>query len=194
MGNYFSNLWNKLFETKTYRILLLGLDNAGKTTILYKLKLGEVVSTVPTIGFNVESIDYKNIKFNCWDIGGQQKIRSLWRHYYLNTDAIIFVLDSTDVNRLSCNLNNVSEYEESVESELNKLLENEELKDCALLVLANKQDQYKSLKIEEISNLIGLNKIKNRTWKIYGTNAIKGEGLYEALEWMTDYLKNKSTK
>jgi small GTP-binding protein len=64
---------------------MLGLDAAGKTTILYKLKLGEVVSSVPTIGFNVEMVEYKNIKFTVWDIGGQNKLRLLWRHYYQNT-------------------------------------------------------------------------------------------------------------
>jgi len=64
------------------RALMLGLDAAGKTTILYKLKLGEIISSVPTIGFNVETVEYKNIKFTVWDVGGQEKIRLLWRHYY----------------------------------------------------------------------------------------------------------------
>ena len=62
------------------RILMVGLDAAGKTTILYKLKLGEVVTTIPTIGFNVETVEYKNISFTVWDVGGQDKIRTLWRH------------------------------------------------------------------------------------------------------------------
>ena len=69
------------------RILMVGLDAAGKTTILYKLKLGEVVTTIPTIGFNVETVEYKNISFTVWDVGGQDKIRPLWRHYYQNTQA-----------------------------------------------------------------------------------------------------------
>ena len=71
------------------RILMVGLDAAGKTTILYKLKLGEVVTTIPTIGFNVETVEYKNINFTVWDVGGQSKIRPLWRHYFLNTQAVI---------------------------------------------------------------------------------------------------------
>jgi small GTP-binding protein len=75
---------------------MVGLDAAGKTTILYKLMLGEVVTAIPTIGFNVETVEYKNIKFTVWDVGGQDTIRPLWVHYYQNTDAIIFVVDSQD--------------------------------------------------------------------------------------------------
>jgi small GTP-binding protein len=89
-----------MFGKKEMRILMLGLDAAGKTTILYKLKLGEVVSSVPTIGFNVETVEYKNIKFTVWDVGGQDKIRLLWRHYYQNTQGLIFVVDSADKERV----------------------------------------------------------------------------------------------
>jgi len=64
------------------RLLMLGLDAAGKTTILYKLKLNQDVTTIPTVGFNVETVTYKNVKFNVWDVGGQDKIRPLWRHYF----------------------------------------------------------------------------------------------------------------
>ena len=74
----------------------VGLDAAGKTTILYKLKLGEVVTTIPTIGFNVETVHYKNITFTVWDVGGQDKIRPLWRHYYEDAQGLIFVVDSTN--------------------------------------------------------------------------------------------------
>ena len=73
---------------------MLGLDAAGKTTILYKLHIGEVLSTVPTLGFNVEKVQYKNVVFTVWDVGGQEKLRPLWRHYFNNTDALIFVVDS----------------------------------------------------------------------------------------------------
>ncbi len=114
MGNYFAKVFQQLFGKKEMRILMVGLDAAGKTTILYKLKLGEVVTTIPTIGlflfylsfyscsigFNVETVDYKNISFTVWDVGGQDKIRPLWRHYYQNTQGIIFVVDSNDKYKL----------------------------------------------------------------------------------------------
>ena len=78
----FASIFKGLFGKKEMRILMVGLDAAGKTTILYKLKLGEIVTTIPTIGFNVETVEYKNISFTVWDVGGQDKIRPLWRHYF----------------------------------------------------------------------------------------------------------------
>ena len=79
---------------------MIGLDNAGKTTVLYKLKLGEVLTTLPTIGFNVETVEYKNISFTVWDVGGQTKIRHLWQHYFQDTQGLIYVVDSNDPSRI----------------------------------------------------------------------------------------------
>merc|ERR1712193_121136 len=101
MGLSVSSLFNRLFGKKQMRILMVGLDAAGKTTILYKLKLGEIVTTIPTIGFNVETVEYKNICFTVWDVGGQDKIRPLWRHYFQNTQGLIFVVDSNDRERIT---------------------------------------------------------------------------------------------
>merc|ERR1712124_46382 len=100
MGLAFSLVWNQFIGKKDQRILMVGLDAAGKTTVLYKLKLGEVLTTIPTIGFNVETVEYKNIKFTVWDVGGQDKIRKLWRHYYQGTEGLIFVVDSSDRDRI----------------------------------------------------------------------------------------------
>ena len=96
MGGVFAKALGRLVGKQEMRILMVGLDAAGKTTILYKLKLGEIVTTIPTIGFNVETVEYKNISFTVWDVGGQDKIRPLWRHYYQNTQGLIFVVDSND--------------------------------------------------------------------------------------------------
>jgi len=93
-------IMSKVFGNKEMRILMLGLDAAGKTTILYKLKLGQSVNTIPTVGFNVETVTYKNVKFNVWDVGGQDKIRPLWRHYYTGTQGLIFVVDCADRDRI----------------------------------------------------------------------------------------------
>jgi len=82
MGGQISKMMGKIFGSKEMRLLMLGLDAAGKTTILYKLKLNQDVTTIPTVGFNVETVTYKNVKFNVWDVGGQDKIRPLWRHYF----------------------------------------------------------------------------------------------------------------
>ena len=101
MGNFLSSVWTKLLGHDDVRILMVGLDNAGKTTILYQLKFGKVISSVPTIGFNVETVAYKNIFFTVWDIGGQDKIRNLWRVYFQGSGGIIFVIDSSDRKRMS---------------------------------------------------------------------------------------------
>merc|ERR1719460_1109910 len=119
---------------KEMRILMVGLDAAGKTTILYKLKLGEVVTTIPTIGFNVEEVAYKNINFTVWDVGGQDKIRKLWRYYYQNTQGLIFVVDSNDRDRI-----------EDAREELTNILNEEEMREAVLLVFANKQDLPNSM-------------------------------------------------
>ena len=92
MGLVFTKLWDRLAGKTDMRILMVGLDAAGKTTILYKFKLGEVVTTIPTIGFNVETVEYKNISFTMWDTGGQDKIRPLWRYYYQGTNGLIYTL------------------------------------------------------------------------------------------------------
>merc|ERR1712230_156152 len=127
MGLTFSKLFDKLWGKKEMRILMVGLDAAGKTTILYKLKLGEIVTTIPTIGFNVGTVEYKNISFTVWDVGGQDKIRPLWRHYYQNTQGVIFVVDSNDRDRI-----------EDAREELHKILQEDEMRDAVLLILANK--------------------------------------------------------
>ena len=98
MGQSIADMFDRIFGKKDVRILMVGLDATGKTTILYKLMLGEVVTAIPTIGFNVETVEYKNIKFTMWDVGGQDILRPLWMHYYQNIDAVIFVVDSHDRN------------------------------------------------------------------------------------------------
>jgi len=188
MGNIFAKMWNKLFSDKEHRILMLGLDNAGKTTILYKMKLGETITTIPTIGFNVETVKYKNISFNTFDVGGQAKIRPLWRHYYQNVDALIFVIDSTDSDRFLDD----EKKDGSVQYELNNLFEVEELKNIPILFLANKQDKEGAKTISYITYTLELNKIKNRKWYIQGTNAISGDGVYEGFDWLSKILSQKN--
>jgi len=178
-----------MFGKKEMRILMVGLDAAGKTTILYKLKLGEVVTTIPTIGFNVETVEYKNISFTVWDVGGQDKIRPLWRHYYQNTQGIIFVVDSNDKERID----ESAGHEHSAKEELHHMLAEDELRDAVLLVLANKQDLPNAMSVNEVTSRLGLNQIRNRMWYIQATCATTGDGLYEGLDWLSDTLKNAKT-
>ncbi|KAI4502660.1 hypothetical protein M0802_002572 [Mischocyttarus mexicanus] len=138
MGLTISSLLTRLFGKKQMRILMVGLDAAGKTTILYKLKLGEIVTTIPTIGFNVETVEYRNICFTVWDVGGQDKIRPLWRHYFQNTQGLIYVVDSNDRERIG-----------EAERELANMLKEDELRDAVLLTL---QDNYRYTEPFNISN------------------------------------------
>jgi len=180
MGLNISRLFTSLFGKKEMRILMVGLDAAGKTTILYKLKLGEIVTTIPTIGFNVETVEYKNISFTVWDVGGQDKIRPLWRHYFQNTQGIIFVVDSNDRERVS-----------EAREELQRMLNEDELRDALLLVFANKQDLPNAMNASEITDKLGLQGLRQRTWYIQAACATSGDGLYEGLEWLSANLKRR---
>lgn len=183
MGAYLSvqlgPLWSRLMGNKEYRILMLGLDAAGKTTLLYKLKLGEVQKTIPTIGFNVEQVEYCNISFTVWDVGGQDKLRSLWRHYYTGTQGLIFVVDSNDIQRVDL-----------AKQELYRLLSADDLKDCILLVFANKQDLPNALKAQELAAKLDLQSLHN-IWYIQPCCAQDGTGLYEGLDWLSNALAKK---
>ncbi|KAK3536557.1 hypothetical protein QTP86_013760, partial [Hemibagrus guttatus] len=136
---------------KIISLLQVGLDAAGKTTVLYKLKLGEVVTTIPTIGFNVETVEYKNISFTVWDVGGQNVIRPLWRHYYQNTTGLIFVVDSSDRERI-----------QEAALELQMMIEEDALRDAVVLVLANKQDLPNAVPVHEMTEKLRLHAMKGR--------------------------------
>ena len=177
MGILFSRIW-QAFGEKEARILVLGLDNAGKTTILYRLQVGAVVSTIPTIGFNVETVTYKNIKFQVWDLGGQTSIRPYWRCYYPNTQAVVYVVDSSDAERVGTS-----------RAEFHQILAEEELADAVVLVYANKQDVPGALTEAQITEGLGLADIKDRQWAIFKTSAIKGDGLWEGIEWLSNTLR-----
>uniref|UniRef100_A0A7S1G6E5 ADP-ribosylation factor-like protein 1 n=1 Tax=Bicosoecida sp. CB-2014 TaxID=1486930 RepID=A0A7S1G6E5_9STRA len=180
MGLFISSLFGSLFGKKEVRILILGLDNAGKTTILYRLQSDEPVTTIPTIGFNVETLQYKNIKFQAWDLGGQTSIRPFWRCYYPSTDAIIYVVDSKDVERMS-----------TARAELCTMLEEEDLRDALLLVFANKQDQAGAMTSAEVTEALGLATITERQWSIQACSAVRGEGLFEGFDWLVSALKSR---
>ncbi len=180
MEKFFSKIWTKLLLKKDVRMLMVGLDAAGKTTILYQLKIAETVKTIPTIGFNVETLDYKGLNFTVWDVGGQDKIRVLWKHYYQNTDGLIFVVDSNDMDRI-----------DDAAEELKRMLNEEELKDCVVLVMANKQDLSGAMSPNQVTEKMGLSQLKGRQWLVQGTSATTGQGLMEGLDWMAGVLLKK---
>ena len=179
MGALASLLKRALGSNKQLRTLMIGLDSAGKTTILYRLKLGEVIPTVATVGFNVETVKYKNISFTVWDVGGQDKIRPLWRHYFHGANSLIFVVDSNDPDRF-----------DEARYELHRLVGQRELRDVVMLVLANKQDLPNAVPPSVITTKLDLHSLTSQDWFVQGTCAATGDGLYEAFEWLSQQIKN----
>ncbi|XP_033737260.1 ADP-ribosylation factor-like [Pecten maximus] len=171
----------KLFRKRQMRVLLNGLDAAGKTTILYQLRLGEVVTTIPTIGFNVETVEYKNVQLVTWDVGGRDKMRPLFRHYYPGTDAVVFVVDSNDKERT-----------EQAQKELHAIIKEDSVKEVIIVIMANKQDLPGSMTPEEVHEKLDVDSIcKTHTCKVFGTSATTGEGLYDMLDWLVEAVNTK---
>ena len=182
MGLRISKLFDFLTSTAKRSVIMVGLDAAGKTTILYQLKLGEVVTTIPTIGFNVETVSYKNVSFTVWDVGGQDRIRPLWRHYYQDVDGVIFVVDSNDRDRMDI-----------AKTEMEKMLSEVELRNACVLVYANKQDLPNAMTASEVADKLQLSRVvgSSRKWFIQPACGTTGDGLYEGLEWLSDVFDNR---
>ncbi|XP_012251858.1 E3 ubiquitin-protein ligase TRIM23-like isoform X2 [Athalia rosae] len=162
------------------RVVILGLDGAGKTSILFAMRDMALGSPpIPTIGFNVESLEYKNLVFALWDVGGQHKLRPLWKHYYHNTQAVVFVVDASDRARF-----------EEAQKELAKIVSERELKDALLLIYANKQDVPGCASVEELTEILSLQKFCcGRAWHIEGSSPLTdASSLVQGLDWLTQQL------
>lgn len=167
-------------KDKEMRILMLGLDNAGKTTIVKKI-MGEDVNTVsPTLGFIIKTIDYEGYKLNIWDVGGQKTLRSYWRNYFEKTDALIWVVDATDRLRI-----------EDCRDELAGLLQEERLSGASLLVFANKTDVEGCMTEQEILTALDLNSIRTHRWEVLRCSAMTGKNLKEGLAWVVEDAKKR---
>ena len=160
-------------KEREVRLLMLGLDNAGKTTILKKYNGEDITSISPTLGFNIKTLEYQGYKLNVWDIGGQTTIRSYWRNYFEQTDGLVWVVDSGDKIRL-----------EDCRKELHQLLLQERLAGASLLVFCNKQDLKGSLSVEEIKEFLQLDNFQTRHWAVVPCSAVTGEGLIEGINWI----------
>jgi ADP-ribosylation factor-like protein 4 len=165
-------------STEDFHLVMIGLDGAGKTTALYRMKLDQYLNTVPTIGFNCERVAgtvgrSAGLTYLVWDVSGQDKIRPLWRSYTRSTDGIIFVLDSADYRTL-----------DEARLELYRAVHYQDNMDIPLLVLANKQDLPKTLGEEEVIKALGLRSLNNVLWSVQLACSITGEGLDTGIEMM----------
>ncbi|XP_051846990.1 ADP-ribosylation factor-like protein 14 [Antechinus flavipes] len=173
--------WNsKSSKVKQARVLLLGLDFSGKSTILYKLKRIKDFTTIPTIGFNVEMIETeKDINLTVWDVGGQFQMRSLWDHYCENTDVLVYVVDSTDQQQL-----------EASRREFELILKNEHVRNVPVVLLANKQDLPGAFTAEDITRKFKMKKnCGDRDWYVQPCCAISGDGLADGFKKVTEFIK-----
>merc|ERR1712113_318699 len=179
MGALLAKAMDRLGGMKDSRLLMLGLDAAGKTTVLYKLKHNETITTIPTVGFNVEELEYKRLRMTVWDVGGQDKIRKLWRHYYQGVQGLVFVVDSNDCDRI-----------EDAHDELFRIVDDESFpRDAAVLVFANKQDLPGALTASEIVKKMELQNLRGRKWFVQSACATTGDGLHEGLDWLANAIE-----
>lgn len=169
-------IW-KSFHQET-SIVILGLDAAGKTAILYSLQLGEAISyTIPTVGFNVEEINIEHLSIKMWDIGGQDKIRALWPHYYQQSQGIVFVVDSNDQDRF-----------EQARDELHSVISHKDNVGKPLLVLANKQDLPYAVSKDVLAERLMLCEIKSSAWFVIECSATQNQRAKLGFEWLATQL------
>ena len=140
MGNFFGNIWRRLFgRLEEYKILIIGLNNAGKSTILELFKTGELHQPKPTIGYEYEELQFNNVNLKVWDLSGQENFRTVWKHYYVGVRGIVFVIDSSEADKI-----------ENARDELHKIMSEVELAGVPVCILANKQDIETALSFNEI--------------------------------------------
>ncbi|CAN9095858.1 ADP-ribosylation factor [Alternaria alternata] len=165
-------------KDKEMRILMLGLDNAGKTTIVKKIMNEDVNSVSPTLGFIIKTIEYDGYKLNIWDVGGQKTLRTYWKNYFEKTDTLIWVVDATDRERI-----------DDCRNELAGLLLEERLSGASLLVFKNKSDVPGSMTEDDICEGLRLDAIKTHKWHVMTCSAMTGMNLQEGLEWVVQDAK-----
>ncbi|NXO20569.1 ARL11 protein, partial [Cisticola juncidis] len=167
MGKLISKGWRK----SDARVIMLGLDFAGKSTLLYKLKSGQAVETCPTVGFNVEALQTPcGVSFTLWDVGGQDSLRASWPHYLEDISTLIFVLDSADTARLA-----------EAKAALEEALSHPGMAGVPVLLLANKQDVPGALAPAELAEGLRPGPLAGHRWMLRGCSAHSGQGLQEVL-------------
>ncbi|KAF2845676.1 ADP-ribosylation factor [Plenodomus tracheiphilus IPT5] len=165
-------------KDKEMRILMLGLDNAGKTTIVKQIMNEDVNTVSPTLGFIIKTIEYDGYKLNIWDVGGQKTLRTYWKNYFEKTDTLIWVVDATDRERI-----------DDCRQELAGLLQEERLSGASLLVFKNKSDVPGAMTEDDVREGLRLDAIKTHKWHIMQCSAMTGMNLHEGLEWVVQDAK-----
>ncbi|KAL4439371.1 hypothetical protein ABPG74_017034 [Tetrahymena malaccensis] len=174
MGQIINKL-SRIYIKKKVKVFMAGNPSSGRTTILYKWKNQKIEYYQPTLGFNVEHIVHNQVEFEIWDAGGGSAVRNIWIHYLQGVEALIAVLDSSDLKQ----------DQDYFQEQIKKLLANLPSNNLPFLILANKNDKYQA-SLEEIEKYVGIEKFKSQIqYKIIYTNPFSGEGLTEALDWLS---------
>ncbi|XP_045153539.1 ADP-ribosylation factor-like protein 14 [Echinops telfairi] len=174
-------LSSKSSKVRQAQVLLLGLDSSGKSTLLYTLKLARGITTIPTVGFNVEMIELdRHLSLTVWDVGGQKAMRTMWDCYCENIDGLVYVVDCTDLGRL-----------EDSRREFEHILKNEHIKNVPVVLLANKQDVPGALSAEDLTRMFKVKKLcSDRSWYVQPCCAVSGEGLAEGFRKLSGFVKS----
>jgi len=187
-----TNLTDHIPNLGAFHCAMIGLDSAGKTTVLYRLKFNQYMNTAPTIGFNCEKVRFHGSSFTLWDVGGQDKLRPLWRSYTRCTDGIIFVVDSCKEDRLEeAKLELLKIYKSCSER---KAMSKHSHGNIPVLILANKQDLPMALDVNKLEHLLGLKQLGKECWHIQPTCAITGDGLDEGMTKLVEMISERGGK
>ncbi|XP_072255155.1 uncharacterized protein [Pyxicephalus adspersus] len=163
------------------RVLLLGLYSSGKTTTLYQLKLREKVTTISTVGFNVETLEPINgVSFTVWDISLNSQTWPFYKHYFANTQGMIFVVDCKDAEKHT-----------DAKQLLHMILGETDMEGVPFIIIANKQDLQDTKKPSDLALDLELDKWTGHAWEIFGCSAISGDGLQEALNSLSVMIKKR---
>ncbi|CAO3636130.1 unnamed protein product [Cunninghamella echinulata] len=187
MYTLLSGFHNYVMQKEEYNVLIIGLDNAGKTTLLERIKsLFSGITGLspdkiaPTVGLNIGRIEVNSSRIKFWDLGGQRDLQTIWERYYSECHAIVFVVDSTDSRRL-----------EECKDTFETLITNDLVEGVPILMLANKQDVSNSLRVEDIKEVFNKIAVKlgARDSRVLPVSALEGNGVREAIDWLIKRLQ-----
>ena len=167
-------------KEKEMRILFLGLDNAGKSSVIKAFMHQSIDDLSPTLGFEIKTVECQGYRLSCWDVGGQSTIRAYWRNYFEATDGVVWVVDSTDRERMAL-----------CKKELDTILQQERLASASLLILANKQDIEGAMASTEIRDLLDLDRIQRRHWSIVPCSAATRKGVEDGIVWLVNDIGSR---